>query len=126
MKSWKAPLCVLLAVLALTLWNSRCLTRRCGVWIGLLGRMEEAVQQEDWPAAADTMDALYADWQARQTWLRTVIRHDEIDETEALLQRCFALCDARQGPELLTELYDLRAQFVLMDETERLSIQNIF
>ena len=54
-----------------------------------------------------------------------VIEHKEIDTAEALLQRCRVLCDEEDAVEFRASLSDLRAQLMLLDEMERVSIKNI-
>ena len=54
-----------------------------------------------------------------------VIAHQELDETEALLQRCIALCRQREGNDLQADMAELCTQFTLLDEMQRLTLRNI-
>ena len=54
-----------------------------------------------------------------------VIAHQELDETESLLQRCIALCRQREGSDLQADMAELCTQFTLLDEMQRLTLRNI-
>ena len=62
---------------------------------------------------------------ARHTnaWTRQL--HQELDETEALLQRCIALAQQQDDAGLRSDIAELRTQFTLLSEMQRLTLRNI-
>ena len=125
MKALKIPCAVLLLLLGLSLLNSAWLSRQCSRWTSYLAVVDACVLSGDWDGAADGLHALSEDWDGCQTWLHIVIEHSEIDAAEALLQRCAVLCQEQESADLRADLSDLRSQFTLLDEMERISIKNI-
>lgn len=51
--------------------------------------------------------------------------HQELDETEALLQRCIALAQQQDDAGLRSDIAELRTQFTLLSEMQRLTLRNI-
>lgn len=125
MKVFRIPLFVLLLLLTFTLCNSAAVSRRCQDWTLQLHSIDRNAATQHWDEAADGLDTLYESWSECQTWFHTVIEHKEIDAAEALLQRCLVLCEEEDNVEFRATLADLRSQFSLLDEMERISIKNI-
>ena len=118
MRATRLSLMVLLVVLAFVLWNAAWVTDRCGEWTAALDEAEAALAQGG--TGQQQLDALTTLWQEPQGYLHIVISHEELDEAEALL--------AAQGDSqsLYPVLAELRGQFRLIAETQRVSAKNIF
>ncbi len=124
MRATRLSLMVLLAVLAFVLWNAAWVTDRCGEWTAALDEAEAALAQGG--SGQQQLDALNALWQEPQGYLHIVISHEELDEAEALLAQAEAMAAQGDSQSLYPVLAELRGQFRLIAETQRVSAKNIF
>lgn len=124
MRATRLSLMVLLVVLAFVLWNAAWVTDRCGEWTAALDEAEAALVQGGTGSAQ--LDALNALWQEPQGYLHIVISHEELDEAEALLAQAEAMAAQGDSQSLYPVLAELRGQFRLIAETQRVSAKNIF
>lgn len=124
MRATRLSLMVLLAVLAFVLWNAAWVTDRCGEWTAALDEAEAALAQGG--SGQQQLDALNALWQKPQGYLHIVISHEELDEAEALLAQAEAMAAQGDSQSLYPVLAELRGQFRLIAETQRVSAKNIF
>ena len=124
MRATRLSLMVLLVVLAFVLWNAAWVTDRCGEWTAALDEAEAALEQGD--SGQQQLDALNALWQEPQGYLHIVISHEELDEAEALLAQAEAMAAQGDSQSLYPVLAELRGQFRLIAETQRVSAKNIF
>ena len=124
MRATRLSLIVLLAVLAFVLWNAAWVTDRCGEWTAALDEAEAALAQGG--SGQQQLDALNALWQEPQGYLHIVISHEELDEAEALLAQAEAMAAQGDSQSLYPVLAELRGQFRLIAETQRISAKNIF
>ena len=124
MRATRLSLMVLLAVLAFVLWNAAWVTDRCREWTAALDEAEAALAQGG--SGQQQLDALVALWQEPQGYLHIVISHEELDEAEALLAQAEAMAAQGDSQSLYPVLAELRGQFRLIAETQRISAKNIF
>lgn len=124
MRATRLSLMVLLVVLAFVLWNAAWVTDRCGEWTAALDKAEAALAQGG--TGQQQLDALNALWQEPQGYLHIVISHEELDEAEALLAQAEAMAAQGDSQSLYPVLAELRGQFRLIAETQRISAKNIF
>ena len=124
MRATRLSLMVLLVVLAFVLWNAAWVTDRCGEWTAALDEGEAALAQGG--SGQQQLDALNALWQEPQGYLHIVISHEELDEAEALLAQAEAMAAQGDSQSLYPVLAELRGQFRLIAETQRVSAKNIF
>lgn len=124
MRATRLSLMVLLVVLAFVLWNAAWVTDRCGEWTAALDKAEAALAQGG--SGQQQLDALNALWQEPQGYLHIVISHEELDEAEALLAQAEAMAAQGDSQSLYPVLAELRGQFRLIAETQRISAKNIF
>ena len=124
MRATRLSLMVLLAVLAFVLWNAAWVTDRCREWTAALDEAEAALEQGG--SGQQQLDALNALWQEPQGYLHIVISHEELDEAEALLAQAEAMAAQGDSQSLYPVLAELRGQFRLIAETQRVSAKNIF
>lgn len=124
MRATRLSLMVLLVVLAFVLWNAAWVTDRCGEWMAALDEAEAALAQGG--SGSAQLDALNALWQEPQGYLHIVISHEELDEAEALLAQAEAMAAQGDSQSLYPVLAELRGQFRLIAETQRVSAKNIF
>ncbi len=124
MRATRLSLMVLLVVLAFVLWNAAWVTDRCGEWTAALDEAEAALAQGG--SGQQQLDALTALWQEPQGYLHIVISHEELDEAEALLAQAEAMAAQGDSQSLYPVLAELRGQFRLIAETQRISAKNIF
>ena len=124
MRATRLSLMVLLIVLAFVLWNAAWVTDRCGEWTAALDETVAALERgSDGSAQLDALNAL---WQEPQGYLHIVISHEELDEAEALLAQAEAMAAQGDSQSLYPVLAELRGQFRLIAETQRVSAKNIF
>ena len=124
MRATRLSLMVLLVVLAFVLWNAAWVTDRCGEWTAALDEAEAALAQGG--SGQQQLDALNALWQEPQGYLHIVISHEELDEAEALRAQAEAMAAQGDSQSLYPVLAELRGQFRLIAETQRISAKNIF
>lgn len=124
MRATRLSLMVLLAVLVFVLWNAAWVTDRCGEWTAALDETVAALERGGDGSAQ--LDALNALWQEPQGYLHIVISHEELDEAEALLAQAGAMAAQGDIQSLYPVLAELRCQFRLIAETQRVSAKNIF
>lgn len=124
MRATRLSLMVLLVVLAFVLWNAAWVTDRCGEWTAALDEAEAALAQGG--SGQQQLDTLNALWQEPQGYLHIVISHEELDEAEALLAQAEAMAAQGDSQSLYLVLAELRGQFRLIAETQRISAKNIF
>lgn len=124
MRATRLSLMVLLVVLAFVLWNAAWVTDRCGEWTAALDEAEAALEQGG--SGQQQLDALTTLWQEPQRYLHIVISHEELDEAEALLAQAEAMAAQGDSQSLYPVLAELRGQFRLIAETQRISAKNIF
>lgn len=124
MRATRLSLMVLLVVLAFVLWNAAWVTDRCGEWTAALDEAEAALAQGG--TGQQQLDALTALWQEPQGYLHIVISHEELDKAEALLAQAEAMAAQGDSQSLYPVLAELRGQFRLIAETQRISAKNIF
>ncbi|HAX31298.1 MAG TPA: hypothetical protein DCX96_08495 [Oscillibacter sp.] len=124
MRATRLSLMVLLVVLAFVLWNAAWVTDRCGEWTAALDEAEAALAQGG--SGQQQLDTLNALWQEPQGYLHIVISHEELDEAEALLAQAEAMAAQGDSQSLYPVLAELRGQFRLIAETQRISAKNIF
>lgn len=124
MRATRLSLMVLLVVLAFVLWNAAWVTDRCGEWTAALDEAEAALAQGG--SGQQQLDALTTLWQKPQGYLHIVISHEELDEAEALLAQAEAMAAQGDSQSLYPVLAELRGQFRLIAETQRISAKNIF
>ena len=124
MRATRLSLMVLLVVLAFVLWNAAWVTDRCGEWTAALDEAEAALAQGG--SGQQQLDALNALWQEPQGYLHIVISHEELDEAEALLAQAEAMAAQGDSQSLYPVLAEMRGQFQLIAETQRVSAKNIF
>lgn len=125
MRSLRIPIFILLLTIILCLYAGSSAKRCTDGWKQQLQTAADFAGREDWPQAQQALTGLYDSWQTQQEWLHMVIAHQELDETESLLQRCIALCRQREGSDLQADMAELCTQFALLDEMQRLTLRNI-
>ena len=125
MRAWRIPCAALAVLLVLCAANSAAVSRRCARWAELSARANEAVAQEDWQTAAQTLEKLRQDWQPCRFWLRITLSHTAVGDTDTLLEQCALLCALRKQDELHVVLIELHAQFNRMATDGQVSPGNI-
>ena len=125
MKYWAIPSLVLGLLLALCLGNSAWLHRQCEGWQAQLDEIDALVQRDAWEAAEQQTEALYGHWQQVQLWLHITIDHEELDAAEALFCRALVLAEEEDSVEFRAHIADLRSQLQLLDEMERVRLENV-
>lgn len=125
MRSFRIPIFILLLTLLLCLFAGSSVARYTNAWIQQLQSADDLVCREQWSNAEASLSDLYGRWTEQQGWLHMIIVHQELDETEALLQRCIALAQQQDDAGLRSDIAELRTQFTLLSEMQRLTLRNI-
>lgn len=120
-----APIALLAALLALSVWNCFTMTDHTDRWQAQLRQVDALAQSENWTEAAAALADSYEDWDRRQTYLHIVAEHDALSGAEAMYQRALAFAATKEPNEFRAELADLRAQLQMLAERERFSLKNI-
>lgn len=125
MKTFFIPAGVLAVILGFSLWTGYYVEGRMEHCDVLLTETDEAVRKEDWTAASECLERAYADWGRSQTFLHTIIEHEELNKAEELFAGAFAMCEETEGAELRALLSQLMRQMDALSETQSLGIKNI-
>ena len=119
------PLAVLAVILAFSLWTGSTIAADSQRWQQQLEQASALARQENWAAAAETLSSSYRDWSSRQEKLHILLRHDVIDDAEAMYRRAMAFAATREPNEFRAEIADLRSQLRLLAELEEFSLKNV-
>ena len=125
MKHFYIPVGILAVILGLSLWAGRYVEARTGQWNTLLAQADELGRTEDWDAARDRMESIYADWLGSQTFFHIIMEHSELDEAEDLFVGALAVCREEDDADFHQLLAQLMKQLELLAETQQASIKNI-
>lgn len=124
-RSYLPSLALLVLILTFSLWSSSSISADTRRWRQQLDQADTLAQQENWPAAAEVLSGSYRDWTARQGKLHILLRHDAINDAEAMYLRAMAFAATEEPREFRAELADLRSQLRLLAELEQLSLKNV-
>ena len=119
------PLGMLAILLAFSLWTGGTIRTDTLRWRQQLQQADVLAQQEDWPAAAAHLADSYRDWSHQQKKLHILLRHDAIDNAEAMYLRAMAFAATREPNEFRAELAGLCSQLRLLAELEQFSLKNV-
>lgn len=75
--------------------------------------------------AREALGAVYASWDARQTYFHIMVEHAELDAAEALFAVSHSFAESEDGAEFRANTAELLTQLRLLDEMEEISIKNI-
>ena len=124
-RSYLPPLAVLALLLGFSLWTGTSIGTDTQRWQQQLEQADALAQQENWTAAEEALSGSYRDWTARQSKLHILLRHDAIDDAEAMYLRAMAFAATEEPSEFRAEIADLQSQLELLAELERLSLKNV-
>ena len=125
MKALTIPTALLALVLALSLWVGTYAQAQEDRWTAMVALADEAAAREDWPQAAEKLQAAYRDWADSQQLLYTIMDHDQLDAAEIYFIGAMAVCRERDGADFHLLLAQLTTQLQLLAETQCISIKNI-
>lgn len=125
MKAIRIPLLVLAVLVGFLVWNAVWTSHRCQQWTAAVDAVSAAAAAGDMDTASRELAALDALWQQPRTYLHIIVAHAELDEAESLLAQAHALCRQGDSQQLYPLLAQLRTQFLLISETQQISLENI-
>ena len=125
MKSCRLPCLVLALLLGACLGNSAWLSARCGQWREGLDHIDRCARAEDWEEAAGALEDLYGDWLQVQTWLHITMKHEELDEAEALFCRALVLAEEEDSVEFRAHVAELTAALQVLCEMQQTRVENV-
>ena len=125
MKHWLPPFLVLALLFGGAMANARCVAQSVEDWCAGVETALAAAEMENWDGALDAIDAVYGDWDARQTYFHVMAEHDELDAVETLFAVLHSSIESKDAEELRANAAELLTQLRLLRETEEISIRNI-
>ena len=125
MKHWVPPFLVLALLFGGAMANARYVAQSVEDWCAGVETTLTAAEAEDWSGALDALDAVYGDWDARQTYFHIMVEHDELDAAENLFAVSRSSIESEDTEELRTNAAELLTQLRLLREMEEISIRNI-
>ena len=125
MKHWVPPFLVLALLFGGAMANARYVAQSVEDWCAGVETALAAAETEDWSGALDALDAVYGDWDARQTYFHIMVEHDELDAAENLFAVSRSSIESEDAEELRTNAAELLTQLRLLREMEEISIRNI-
>lgn len=91
-----------------------------------LGRIEKAVEKEDWDAARAESEKLEKHWAKTDAAWTPVMDHRQVDRLDESLTRVFKLIEQRNKEDLQVELAVARRLAKRVKDTETPGLRNIF
>lgn len=116
---------LLLLVVAACFGSYRYITNSTTAVRDALTVTQQSVEAGDFTAARADMERSYALWREHYNRLSTLVRHNEIDDTERLFQRARQALDNHDANESLLQLRDLCALLAHLPEMERPIYSNL-
>ena len=105
--------------------NARYVSKSVDGWCAGVEAALAAAEAEDWEGAREALGAVYASWDARQTYFHIMVEHAELDAAEALFAVSHSFAESEDGAEFRANTAELLTQLRLLDEMEEISIKNI-
>ena len=125
-RGYRSPSEVLLALLfGGAMANARYVSKSVDGWCAGVEAALAAAEAEDWEGAREALGAVYASWDARQTYFHIMVEHAELDAAEALFAVSHSFAESEDGAEFRANTAELLTQLRLLDEMEEISIKNI-
>ena len=125
MRHWLSPLLVLALLFGGAMANARYVSKSVDGWCAGVEASLAAAEAEDWEGAREALGAVYASWDARQTYFHIMVEHAELDAAEALFAVSHSFAESEDGAEFRANTAELLTQLRLLDEMEEISIKNI-
>ena len=125
MKTFKIPLAVLIALVALALANAAILTRQCRAWQQQTEKITELAAQEQWTQAENALEALYASWERWDGFLRMTTAHSEVEEVDTMIEECRVLLEQQNRDTLSLYAVQMNCQFSRLSELQTFSLSNL-
>lgn len=124
-RAWIAG-CILVLLLAATLWNGLYLDQFTEGLTASLAQAQGMVEKGNWEGAARVTENTARRFQDRALYLHITLRHSEIDAVETSFREVEQLLAHRELPgEYAAANARLTAQLELIAESERLSLHNV-
>ena len=79
MRHWLSPLLVLALLFGGAMANARYVSKSVDGWCAGVEASLAAAEAEDWEGAREALGAVYASWDARQTYFHIMVEHAELD-----------------------------------------------
>jgi len=105
--------------------NARYVSKSVDGWCAGVEASLAAAEAEDWEGACEALGAVYASWDARQTYFHIMVEHAELDAAEALFAVSHSFAESEDGAEFRANTAELLTQLRLLNEMEEISIKNI-
>ena len=105
--------------------NARYVSKSVDGWCAGVEVSLVAAEAEDWEGAREALGAVYASWDARQTYFHIMVEHAELDAAEALFAVSHSFAESEDGAEFRANTAELLTQLRLLNEMEEISIKNI-
>ena len=125
MRHWLSPLLVLALLFGGAMANARYVSKSVDGWCAGVEAALAAAEAEDWEGAREALGAVYASWDARQTYFHIMVEHAELDAAEALFAVSHSFAESEDGAEFRANTAELLTQLRLLNEMEEISIKNI-
>lgn len=126
MKAFLPSVLILATILAAAALNCGIIAKRAALWNEEILYSETQAQSDDWLSAQKALHKMQQSWNASRTYLRITVRHEELDNVEALCCRAAVAANAEELSDFLEETAELRNQLCLLSETEQFKIGNVF
>lgn len=126
MKRLITALTLLAVIIAMGIFSYRYISRTVDMLAHTVTAARAELQAGSMDAAQQTMAQSYAGWQQREGALRTIMRHNEIDEIERLYQRTLQALELGDTDEGLLTLAELLTLIGRLPQMEQPTLSNVF
>ena len=114
MRHWLSPLLVLALLFGGAMANARYVSKSVDGWCAGVEAALAAAEAEDWEGAREALGAVYASWDARQTYFHIMVEHAELDAAEALFAVSHSFAESEDGAEFRANTAELLTQLRLL------------
>lgn len=126
MRTFAVPVIVLALLLAVSVWAGIWIRLDTERWAEKLDTLDTFPESGNWEEAEARVEAVYREWQQRQTMLHMIMEHQNLTETEKLFAGVFAACAKRDPVEFMILSRQLQTQILFLKETQQANLKNIF
>ena len=125
MKTTVPALVLLILLLGLCLRTGETVAQDARQWTQELEQADAMIREERWAEAQTALEVSYRHWNARQSALRVILPHSNLEEVECLYRRVIAFASVQDPGELLADLSALIRQLELLAIREQPTLPNV-
>lgn len=117
---------IMALVFCATLYNAHLLGDFSSGLADTLARAEEHAEAGEWRQAGELTQKAYEAWEGHSLYLHVSLRHSDTDQIHTTFHEVLEYVECRQDGEYSAANARLMAQLELLNESEQLTLENLF